>query len=119
MAIRWKKYEMYGPKKPGVIKKCFWFCKEKCTTITGLYGVSVILLMIFMNIFIEWIFNGDYSLTLALYLFGIINLVFWAYMVKRIDQKTSKPFFMEWLKRWDCDLLILLYIAWLFWRWLL
>lgn len=114
MAIRWKKYEMYGPKKPGVIKKCFWFCKEKCTTITGLYGVSVILLMIFMNIFIEWIFNGDYSLTLALYLFGIINLVFWAYMVKRIDQKTSKPFFMEWLKRWFCDLLILLYIAWLF-----
>ena len=48
MAIRWKKYEMYGPKKPGVIKKCFWFCKEKCTTITGLYGVSVILLMIFV-----------------------------------------------------------------------
>ena len=69
---------MYGPKKPGVNKKCVRFCKEKCTTITGLYGVSVILLMIFMNIFIEWIFNGDYSLTLALYLFGIINLVFWA-----------------------------------------
>lgn len=114
MAIRWKKYEMYGPKKPGVIKKCFWFCKEKCTTMTGLYCVSVILLMIFMNIFIEWVRYGDYTLTLPLYLFGIINVVFWIYMLKRIDRKTSKPFFMEWLKHWDCDILILLYIVLLF-----
>lgn len=109
MAIRWKKYEMYGPKKPGLIKKCFWFCKEKCTTMTGLYCISVILLMIFMNIFIEWGFYADYSLTLPLYLFGIMNIVLWVYMVKRIDQETSRPFFMEWLKRWDCDVLVLMY----------
>lgn len=114
MAIRWKKYEMYGPKKPGLIKKCFWFCKEKCTTMTGLYCVSVILLMIFMNIFIEWVCYRDYTLTLPLYLFGIINVVFWIYMLKRIDRKTSRPFFMEWLKHWDCDILILLYVALLF-----
>lgn len=111
MAIRWKKYEMYGPKKPGLIKKCFWFCKEKCTTMAGLYGASVILLMIFMNIFIEWGIYADYSLTLPLYLFGIINIVLWVYMAKRINQETSRPFFMEWLRRWDCDLLILLYAA--------
>ncbi len=111
MAIRWKKYEMYGPKKPGLIKKCFWFCKEKCTTMTGLYCISVILLMIFMNIFIEWGFYADYSLTLPLYLFGIMNIVLWVYMVKRIDQETSRPFFMEWLKRWDCDVLVLMYAA--------
>ena len=109
MAIRWKKYEMYGPKKPGLIKKCFWFCKEKCTTMTGLYCISVILLMIFMNIFIEWGFYADYSLTLPLYLFGIMNIVLWVYMAKRIDQETSRPFFMEWLKRWDCDVLVLMY----------
>lgn len=109
MAIRWKKYEMYGSKKPGLIKKCFWFCKEKCTTMTGLYCISVILLMIFMNIFIEWGFYADYSLTLPLYLFGIMNIVLWVYMVKRIDQETSRPFFMEWLKRWDCDVLVLMY----------
>jgi len=100
---------MYGPKKPGLIKKCFWFCKEKCTTMTGLYCISVILLMIFMNIFIEWGFYADYSLTLPLYLFGIMNIVLWVYMVKRIDQETSRPFFMEWLKRWDCDVLVLMY----------
>lgn len=109
MAIRWKKYEMYGPKKPGLIKKCFWFCKEKCTTMTGLYCISVILLMVFMNIFIEWGFYADYSLTLPLYLFGIMNIVFWVYMAKRIDRETSRPFFMEWLKRWDCDVLVLMY----------
>ncbi len=109
MAIRWKKYEMYGPKKPGLIKKCFWFCKEKCTTMTGLYCISVILLMIFMNIFIEWGFYADYSLTLPLYLSGIMNIVLWVYMAKRIDQETSRPFFMEWLKRWDCDVLVLMY----------
>lgn len=114
MAIRWKKYEMYGPKKPGVIKKCFWFCKEKCMTVTGLYCMSVVLLMIFVDIFVEWGSSGDYSLTLPLYLSGIINVVLWAYMLKRIDRKTSKPFFMEWLKHWDCDILILLYIVLLF-----
>ena len=76
---------------------------------TGLYCISVILLMIFMNIFIEWGFYADYSLTLPLYLFGILNIAFWVYMVKRIDQETSRPFFMEWLKRWDCDVLVLMY----------
>lgn len=81
---------------------------------TGLYCVSVILLMIFMNIFIEWVCYRDYTLTLPLYLFGIINVVFWIYMLKRIDRKTSRPFFMEWLKHWDCDILILLYVALLF-----
>ena len=30
-------------------------------------------------------------------------------MAKRIDQETSRPFFMEWLKRWDCDVLVLMY----------
>lgn len=109
MAIRWKKYEMYGPKKPGWIKKCFWYCKEKCTTMTGLYLISVILLMIFTDVFVQWGFDADYSLILPLYLFGILNIVLWFYMIKRIDQETSRPFFMEWLKHWDCDLLILLY----------
>ena len=64
MAIRWKKYEMYGPKKPGWIKKCFWYCKEKCTTMTGLYLISVILLMIFTDVFVQWGFDADYSLIL-------------------------------------------------------
>ena len=104
MAIRWKKYEMYGPKKPGWIKKCFWYCKEKCTTMTGLYLISVILLMIFTDVFVQWGFDADYSLILPLYLFGILNIVLWFYMIKRIDQETSRPFFMEWLKHWDCDL---------------
>lgn len=111
MAIRWKKYEMYGPKKPGLIKKCFWFCKEKCTTMAGLYCTSVVLLMIFMNIFIDWGVYGYYSLTLPLYLFGIMNIILWVYMIKHIDKDTSRPFFMEWMKRWDCDLLILLYVV--------
>lgn len=114
MAIRWKKYEMYGPKKPGWIKKCFWYCKEKCTTMTGLYLISVILLMIFTDVFVHWGFDADYSLILPLYLFGILNVVLWFYMIKRIDQETSRPFFMEWLKHWDCDLLILLYGVLLF-----
>jgi len=100
---------MYGPKKPGWIKKCFWYCKEKCTTMTGLYLISVILLMIFTDVFVQWGFDADYSLILPLYLFGILNIVLWFYMIKRIDQETSRPFFMEWLKHWDCDLLILLY----------
>ena len=56
MAIRWKKYEMYGPKKPGVIKKCFWFCKEKCTTITGLRCVGY-----FADDFYEYIYRVDFQ----------------------------------------------------------
>lgn len=109
MAIKWKKYEMYGPKKPGRIKKWFWFWKEKCTSMTGLYCISVILLMSFTDIFINWGQYDDYSLMLPVYLFGILNIVFWGYMIRRIQKETSHPFFMDWLKRWDCDLLILLY----------
>ncbi|HAP21700.1 MAG TPA: hypothetical protein DCR27_10545 [Lachnospiraceae bacterium] len=105
---------MYGPKKPGWMTKCFWYCKEKCTTMTGLYVISVILLMSFTDIFVQWGFDADYSLTLPLYLFGILNLVLWFCMIKRIDKETSRPFFMEWLKHWDCDLLILLYGVLLF-----
>ena len=113
MAIRWKKYEMYGPKKPGWMTKCFWYCKEKCTTMTGLYVISVILLMTFTDIFVQWGFDADYSLTLPLYLFGILNLVLWFNIIKRIDKETSRPFFMEWLKHsWPLQESVVNLISW-------
>ena len=53
---------------------------------TGLYVISVILLMTFTDIFVQWGFDADYSLTLPLYLFGILNLVLWFNIIKRIDK---------------------------------
>ena len=114
MAIRWKKYEMYGPKKPGWMTKCFWYCKEKCTTMTGLYVISVILLMTFTDIFVQWGFDADYSLTLPLYLFGILNLVLWFNIIKRIDKETSRPFFMERVKNLGFVLVFLFFCGLVF-----
>ena len=52
MAIRWKKYEMYGPKKPGLLKRLFWYLRDKCMSMRGLYILSVVFLTVLADVFI-------------------------------------------------------------------
>lgn len=111
MAIKWKKYKMYGPKKPGKIKRCWWKCKEKMTTMRGLYIISLILSFFFLFSFMDMVSDGDYTSIAYFYIMGLMNIIFWVYLIKRIDKDTSAPFFMNWMKRVDCDLLILFYAA--------
>ncbi|MEE1242552.1 MAG: HAMP domain-containing sensor histidine kinase [Frisingicoccus sp.] len=110
MATKWKKYEMYGPEKPGRIKRWFWHWKDKLKTMNGLYVLSVVFLVAFTDLFIRWM-DFDYSMALTVYLFGILNIIIWGVLLRKIDGNTDKPFFMNWLKKWDCDILILLYGA--------
>ena len=110
MAPKWKKYEMYGPEKPGRIKRWFWHWKDKLKTMNGLYVLSVVFLVAFTDLFIRWM-DFDYSMALTVYLFGILNIIIWGVLLRKIDGNTDKPFFMNWLKKWDCDILILLYGA--------
>ena len=110
MATKCKKYEMYGPEKPGRIKRWFWHWKDKLKTMNGLYVLSVVFLVAFTDLFIRWM-DFDYSMALTVYLFGILNIIIWGVLLRKIDGNTDKPFFMNWLKKWDCDILILLYGA--------
>ena len=110
MATKWKKYEMYGPEKPGRIKRWFWHWKDKLKTMNGLYVLSVVFLVAFTDMFLRWM-EFDYSMALTVYLFGILNIIIWGVLLRKIDGNTDKPFFMNWLKKWDCDILILLYGA--------
>lgn len=111
MATRWKKYEMYGPKKPSCFKRWYWYWKDKLLSMNVLYLISVGLLMLFAVYFIEWACNASYYLTLPVYSWGILNVILWIYLIRHIDKDTSKPFFMNWMKTLDCDLLLLFYVG--------
>ena len=50
-------------------------------------------------------------MALTVYVFVILNIILWGVLLRKIDGNTDKPFFMNWLKKWDCDILILLYGA--------
>ena len=100
MATKWKKYEMYGPEKPGRIKRWFWHWKDKLKTMNGLYVLSVVFLVAFTDLFIRWM-DFDYSMALTVYLFGILNIIIWGVLLRKIDGNTDKPFFMNWLKKWE------------------
>lgn len=111
MAIKWKKSKAYGPKKPGMIRRTWWFWKEKLSSMMGLYVISVILLMIFlMNMVDSLGVAYDYPV-LGLYISGLLNVVLWIYLFKHIERNTASPRFMNWLKNLDCDLLVLLYFG--------
>lgn len=109
MAIKWKKSKMYGPKKPGLIRRGWWFLKEKLGTITGFYVMSVIMFMSFLMCIVKSLEMAyDYPV-LGLYISGLLNVALWIYLFKHIEKDTSSPFFMNWMKKIDCDLLLLLY----------
>ncbi|WP_418482370.1 sensor histidine kinase [Frisingicoccus sp.] len=109
MAIKWKKSKMYGPKKPGIIRRGWWFWKEKLCSMTGLYVISVILLMAFLMNIVDSLGMTYGYLVFNLYIAGLLNVALWIYLFRRIRKDTSTPFFMNWMKNMDCDVLILLY----------
>lgn len=109
MAIKWKKYEMYGPKKPGWLKRSYWYLKGKVLSMEGLYIVSIILLLLFCIHFIECFGCENSCCAIPTYFYLILNLVLWGYLVRRMNEGTSRPFFMNWLIRLDCDLILLIY----------
>lgn len=109
MAIRWKKYEMYGPKKPGLLKRLFWYLRDKCMSMRGLYILSVVFLTVLADVFISWMYYDIYTTALYFYFCVGVNVFLWVSLIKRIDRDTTRPFFMNWFKRWNCDVLILFY----------
>ena len=109
MGIRWKKYEMYGPKKPGFFKRLFWSLRDKCMSMIGLYILSVVFLTILADVFISWMYYDVYMTALYFYFCAGVNVFLWVSLIKRIDRDTTRPFFMNWFKRWNCDILILFY----------
>lgn len=100
---------MYGPKKPGIIRRGWWFWKEKLCSMTGLYVISVILLMAFLMNIVDSLGMTYGYLVFNLYIAGLLNVALWIYLFRRIRKDTSTPFFMNWMKNMDCDVLILLY----------
>ena len=103
MAIRWKKYEMYGPKKPGLLKRLFWYLRDKCMSMRGLYILSVVFLTVLADVFISWMYYDIYTTALYFYFCAGVNVFLWVSLIKRIDRDTTRPFFMNWFKRWNCD----------------
>lgn len=110
MAIKWKKSKIYGPRKPGTLRKWWWYWKKKLFTPTGLYIISVLCLTLFFSCVVELTASG-YVSPVGIYITGLLNIALWIYLYRKIDKDTSSPFFMNWLKNLDCDLLILLYFV--------
>ena len=77
MAIKWKKSKMYGPKKPGIIRRGWWFWKEKLCSMTGLYVISVILLMAFLMNIVDSLGMTYGYLVFNLYIAGLLNVALW------------------------------------------
>ena len=89
---------MYGPKKPGIIRRGWWFWKEKLCSMTGLYVISVILLMAFLMNIVDSLGMTYGYLVFNLYIAGLLNVALWIYLFRRIRKDTSTPFFMNWMK---------------------
>lgn len=75
---------------------------------TGLYVISVILLMAFLMNIVDSLGMTYGYLVFNLYIAGLLNVALWIYLFRRIRKDTSTPFFMNWMKNMDCDVLILL-----------
>ena len=105
MGIRWKRSKQtYGPKKPGRIRRWITYWRNHWRDLIGAY---------FIQQAYDFIAYRSYPAIINIYVSGILMIALFVLMFGQIQKDTSSPGFMTWMKNWNMDTLIILYVAFL------
>ena len=110
MGIKWKNSEnSYGPAKPGRIRRWIAYWRGHWRDLKWLYILSVLIGAFFIDRAYSFCVYRYYSLVADLYVSGILLIVLFAFMYGKIGKDTASPRFMNWMKNWNMDSLLILY----------
>ncbi|HIU02680.1 MAG TPA: GHKL domain-containing protein [Candidatus Onthocola gallistercoris] len=114
MGIRWKRSKQtYGPKKPGRIRRWITYWRNHWRDLKWLYVFSVLIGAYFIQQAYDFIAYRSYPAIINIYVSGILMIALFVLMFGQIQKDTSSPGFMTWMKNWNMDTLIILYVAFL------